>query len=76
MDKESFKIGDKVKLRHPKQWSMGDSIGKIVGFDEFVRVDWKYRDDSTIWDNYPHLPREIKKVSRKGEQLVFAFMLT
>lgn len=74
MNKHGYKIGDKVKLKHPKRWSMCTQIGVVVGFDEYyIRVSYK---GNVCYEDYPHLPREIYKVSRKGEQLEFAFMQT
>jgi len=69
---KKFKIGDRVKLKCPQDWGMGDSVGTIVGFDNYVRVDWE---GSPAWKkNYPHLSCEIKHTMRKGEQLLFNFM--
>lgn len=67
-----FKIGDKVKLTNPLQWStetMG--IGEIVAFDTYIRVNW----GKTVLGNYyPHLAREIEHAADIGEQLLFDFM--
>jgi len=72
MSEHNFKKGDKVKLRKPKCWSMGDSVGEVVGFDPpFIRVTWKGK---VYQEDYPHLVREIEYVMKVGEQLTFGFM--
>ncbi len=72
MNKYGYKIGDKVKLKHPERWSMHTQIGAVVGFDAYyVRVTYK---GNICREDYPHLPREIYKISVKGEQLLFSFM--
>lgn len=71
--KHNFKIGDKVKLKYPQDWSMGDSIGTIIKFiPPYIRVDWKGSD--YYRKNYPHLVREIEHTIKVGEQLLFSFM--
>jgi len=71
MDKKGFKIGDKVKLKNPRSFSLGAATLTIVRFQgSFIKVIWggiKERD-------FPLLPNEIEYVSRKGEQLLFDFM--
>jgi hypothetical protein len=74
MAKESFKIGDRVRLTDPRNWDMGNPIGLIITFDRcYVRVLW----EGTKWNKdkgYPHLPHEIEHVVKVGEQLTFNFM--
>ena len=74
MDRKGFKIGDKVKLKNPKQWSVGGA-GLIVGFDGYIRVSWE-KGSINVKSNFPHLVKEIEHVVKVGEQLMFAFMRT
>ena len=73
MKKHNFKVGDKVKLKDPRDWSMGDKVGIIVRFTApYIQVDWEGIDE---WKkNYPHLPKEIEHIVKVGEQLMFSFM--
>lgn len=72
MDKESFKIGDKVKLKEPKDWGCIGGIGTVMYFDNYIRVTWEKGE----WagENFPHFAREIEHTVRIGEQLLFKFM--
>ena len=72
MDREGFKIGDKVKIKNPNDWNMNIRIGTIVGFDTYIRVT--YEGGNVVWNRYPHLAREIEHVVKVGEQLLFNFM--
>lgn len=75
MNKSGFKIGDKVELIYPQLWSMGEGVGVITGFDEYIRVTWEGKD--ILHKDFPHVAGEIEFVSRpsiKGQQLVFSFM--
>lgn len=73
MAKHNFKIGNKVKLKTPGDWNMGDRVGIIVRFTApYIRVDWAGKE---AWvKGYPHLPKEIKDIVKVGEQLMFSFM--
>lgn len=73
MTKHNFKIGDRVKVKEPQYWSMNTRIGTVVGEDEYY-INVTYEGGGTLWKNYPHLPREIEHVIKKGEQLMFSFM--
>ena len=74
MVKHNFKIGGKVKQTNPQNWNMNNPMGVVIAFDRYyIRVLW----EGTKWNNskgYPHLPREIECVVKKGEQLMFSFM--
>ena len=72
MNEHSFKVGDKVKVKNPKEWCMNTRIGTIVGFDTYIRVT--YDGGDALWNKYPHLACEIEKVPIKGQQLLFSFM--
>ena len=73
MIKHSFKIGDKVKLKNPKNLSLGTQTLTIVRFHgKFIKVTWGELKER----EFPLYPREIECVLRKGEQLQFAFMQT
>lgn len=71
MDKRGFKVGDRVKLKEPKKWSVG-GIGIITGFDIYIRVKWE--NGGHRKDNFPHLPRELEHAIKVGQQLEFNFM--
>ena len=72
MDKKGFKIGDKIVLKNPKDWRQGKNIGTLVQFPygniPYFKVVWDKNDFSYYYSD------EIKRVNRKGEQLVFSFM--
>ena len=41
MKKHNFKIGDKVKLKNPRSFSLGTEILTIIRFEEgFIKVTW------------------------------------
>ena len=66
-----FKVGDKVKLKDPKSFSLGTETLTIIRFEEnFIKVIWgglKERE-------FPLYPEEIEHVVKIGEQLMFDFM--
>jgi len=68
--KHNFRIGDKVKQKNPQDWDMNNPVGAVIAFDRcYIRVLW----EGTKWNNdkgYPHLPREIERVVKVGEQLL------
>lgn len=71
MDKKSFKIGDKVRLKNPESFLLSTEILTIIRFEEkFIKVIWGGRKER----EFPLYPDEIEYVSRKGEQLMFSFM--
>jgi hypothetical protein len=75
MVKESFKIGDKVKLRpaYVKRFTkQGTKVGEIIEFNSsYIRVKFAGRP----W-GFPYKKYEIEHVVRVEEQLEFAFMRT
>ena len=72
MDKKGFKVGDRVKLKNPRDFShLGSMILTIMEFDsKFVLVNWGCA------ETFPLYPNEIAHAVRVGEQLMFAFMRT
>ena len=74
MVKHSFKIGDKVKLKDPKQFVFGRKILTIVEGncgDKYIPVIFEGMEVSGYFPLYPH---EIEKVNVIGQQLLFSFM--
>lgn len=73
MDKESFKVGDKVVLRDPMSRIQGNNIGTVKRFlsPEGVIVDWR-ENGREITSFY--LQEEIKRACPKGKQKLFSFM--
>ena len=67
----NFKVGDKVKLKNPKSFSLGTEVLTIVRLEEkFIKITWggvKARE-------FPLYPDEIKHIVKVGEQLLFSFM--
>ncbi len=71
MNKHSFKIGDKVRLKNPKSFSLGTETLTIVCFDQkFIKVIWGGMKER----EFPLYPDEIEKVNVIGQQLLFSFM--
>ena len=71
MDRKGFKIGDKVKLKNPRSFSLGIQTLTIVHFEgKFIKVTWGELKER----EFPLYPCEIEYVPRKGEQLLFSFM--
>ena len=71
MIKHNFKIGDKVKLKNPRSFSLGTETLTIIRFDKkFIKVAWGELKER----EFPLYPHEIEYVPRKGEQLLFSFM--
>jgi len=73
MKKHNFKVGDKVRLKNPKQFSCGAKICTVVDVDcgsAFVPV--RYDGVKSIY--FPLLPNEIKYVTEVGGQYMFSFM--
>jgi len=69
--KHNFKIGDKIKLKNPKSFSLGTATLVIVRFDgEYIKVTW----GGVSKREFPLLPNEIEIAIRVGEQLMFNFM--
>lgn len=74
MNNSNFKVGDKVRLRNPKQFSLGTRILTIIDSDcggKFIPV-W-YKGIKGGW-YFPLKPCEIELVNEKGKQLLFDFM--
>ncbi len=72
MAKESFKVGDKVKLRDPMSRIQRNNIGtvkKLLSPEEVI-VEW--RENGRVITSF-YSPEEIKHVCQKGEQLLFDF---
>lgn len=75
MDKHSFKIGDRVKLK-------GGSYCGISGNDIGIVKDSKGYYIEVLWTGYlkerlgyyPHKVSEIEPAVKVGEQLLFSFM--
>ena len=73
MDKKGFKVGDKVRLKDPKSFSLGIETLTIVRFEQkFIKVAWGKAKNG----EFPLYPNEIEFVVKVGEQLQFAFMRT
>lgn len=72
-----FKVGDKVKLKNPKQFSCGAKVLTIikevkVEDNKFIHVIYK----GLKGKYFPVMPHEIEKVVTEGQQLLFSFMET
>lgn len=74
MDKKSFKIGDKVKLKptYIRVFPQTIEVGKVVGFDEgYILVSYS---GCCYKEGFPYESNEIEHVVKVGEQLLFSFM--
>ena len=79
----NFKVGDKVKVVKRAEnkllswvYSMNQTIGNTyiimsIGSYGNVKGTYKIQTETGIWY---YLPESLKKVSVKGEQLLFSFM--
>lgn len=67
-----FKVGDKVRLKNPKSFSLGSETLTIICFDgKFIKVIWGGQKER----EFPLYSDEIEPVLRVGEQLLFEFMV-
>lgn len=74
MDKEGFKIGDKVKLKGGSYGRYrGNDIGEVVNIDVYIEVLWGGNLKRKL-GIYPHRASEIEHVVKVGGQLLFSFM--
>ena len=74
MNNDSFKVGDKVKLRDSQQFAFGRKVLTIVAGDcgdEYIPVIFE---GMKVQGYFPIKPCEIEKVNIKGQQLLFSFM--
>lgn len=66
---QDFKIGDRVQVIHPEHWAIGETIGIVIGFFEgCIVVAYGNKDGYPL--EYFHLPKDIKRLLRKNEQLM------
>ena len=75
MDKKSFKKGDKVKLKNPRQFKCGTKVLTVIkeaGKDnnKFIHVIY----EGITWEYFPLYSDEVKYAISKGQQLIFSFM--
>ena len=80
-----FKIGDKVNLCNPlksPKWKYKGVIGVVTQIGIKIYVRWDTNECvlcglgcSMALNGASYWPKEIKLALRKGEQLLFAFML-
>lgn len=69
-----FKVGDKVKLKDPKQFKFGRKVLTVIEADcgdMYIPVTFE---GMGVKGYFPLKSCEIEHVSRKGEQLLFFFM--
>lgn len=73
MEKHNFKVGDKVRLKDPKQFRLGTKTLTIIdyGCGNLYLPVWY---EGMKYNYFPVKPFEIEHISRKGEQLTFSFM--
>lgn len=66
-----FKVGDRVRLKNPRTFSLGSETLTIIGFDkQFIKIIWGGKKDR----QFPLYPDEIEYIVKVGEQLTFSFM--
>ena len=82
-----FKVGDRVNLCNPSsppKWKYKGAVGEIINTGVKIRVRWDTNDcifcgsgcsDNLRLRTWSYWPEEIKLVLKKGEQLLFEFML-
>ena len=80
-----FKIGDKVNLCNPlgsPNWKYEGVIGTVTQIALKIQVMWDTNECVLCGGNcgmrlyiWSYWPKEIKPVLRKGEQLLFEFMV-
>ena len=74
MDKKSFKIGDKVKLKpgYIRRFRQGTKTGEVVLIGAtYIRVVYGGQRHCC---GFPYMPHELEHAVKVGEQLLFSFM--